>query len=162
LWRVSNVLKRLLGFRREKAMAGVHGGSPDLPDRDEAVLIKLHHLGSVLQAQRVRRELDALIADGNRHIILDVTDLDYTGSVAAAAVIAGYAKHAPLGVRIGIVADEPAVGETLAHNGCAEWLDVYLTADEALTGCDAVVTTDADYQSAEGTWRTSKTMTVGK
>ena len=137
-------------------MAGVHGGwvRRRQPGRDGVVLVKLHHLGSVLQAQRIRRELDGLISGGHGRIALDVTDLDYAGSVAAGGVLAGYAKRAAAGVRIGIIADEPEVAQTLARNGCAQMLDVYASVAEAVAGCDEVVTSDADYDRAEGGWRT--------
>ena len=136
-------------------MAGVHGGprGRPTPARGEMVLVKLHHLGSVLQAQRIRAELDGLISDGHERIALDVTDLDYAGSVAAAGVLAGYAKRASAGVRIGIVADEPEVAEMLTRNGCAEMLDVFSSVAEATAGCDEVVTADADYDRADGVWR---------
>ncbi len=145
-------------------MAGIHGGPDSGPDRarDELVLIKLHHLGSVLQAQRIGKELDDIVSHGHRRIALDVTDLDYAGSVAAAGVLAGYAKRARKGVRVGIIADEPEVGETLAGNGCAELLDVYLSVAEATAGCGEVVTADADCDSPDGAWHPEPALVQGK
>jgi len=136
-------------------MAGVHGGPVGrlAAARDEVLLVKLHHLGSVLQAQRIRRELDALVSQGHARIALDVTDLDYVGSVAAGGVLAGYARHAAAGVRVAIIADEPEVAATLARNGCGADLAVYASAAEATAGCDEVVTADADCDDAQGAWQ---------
>lgn len=94
----------------------------------------LRDLGTVLQAQRIRRLLDDLVAGGRRRIVLDLGGLDYTGALAAAGVAAGYARGLPRDIEIGIVVGDARASELLARTGVSEWLHVRPAGESRVRG----------------------------
>lgn len=94
--------------------------------------VKLEGSGGVLETAAVRQTLQTLADQGVMRLLADLSELDYAGSLAVGAVLAGFVKSCPSRFRIELISSGPAVNEALANRGLSDVLRTAENRSDAL------------------------------
>ena len=86
----------------------------EVEHEDIVAVIRLHGSAGVLEIERLRQCLDALVAKKVPNICVDLEDVDCVGALTAAAIAAGYSRHHH--ARILLLIPHNAAEPVLAHS----------------------------------------------
>jgi len=87
----------------------------------------------VLEADRVREELETLAADEVPVMVLDLSDLTFVGSAGLAAIVHGHLKNRHHGGQIRLCCVQPAVREVLERTRLTKLFPIYSSVAQSLS-----------------------------
>jgi len=96
-------------------------------------VVTLGGSAGMVEAEQLRRELEALAAQEVAITVLDAGELEFIGSAGLAAIVHGHLKNRHHGGQIRIVAPQPAVFDVLERTRFTQLFSIYSSVQQALT-----------------------------
>lgn len=82
----------------------------------------------------LEQKLLGMIANGDKHLVLDMADLDYISSAGLRVLLIAAKKIGSTDGKLGVASPKDHVREVFDLSGFTDILDLYATRDEAVAG----------------------------